>query len=72
MAEIGKYLIDGLLKGITDFFSDPAGWIKEHITNPFTEKIPQAWDNLKENTGKAWDSIKKNVVDAKIVEVEDK
>ena len=46
MAEIGKNLIEGFLKGITDFFSDPAGWIKEHIVDPFKEAFNGFFSNL--------------------------
>lgn len=46
MAEIGGWLIEGFLKGITDFFSDPVGWIKEHIVDPFKEAFDGFFDNL--------------------------
>ena len=36
-AEFGKNIMEGFTKGITDFFSDPLGWIKEHIVDPFVE-----------------------------------
>lgn len=35
--EFGKNVIDGFCQGITEFFSDPLGWIKEHIVDPFVE-----------------------------------
>ena len=39
MAEIGGYIIEGMLQGIIDFFKDPLGWIREHIFNPFVDGI---------------------------------
>ena len=35
--EFGKNVIEGFTQGITEFFSDPLGWIKEHIVDPFVE-----------------------------------
>lgn len=36
-AEFGKNIMEGFTQGITEFFSDPLGWIKEHIVDPFVE-----------------------------------
>lgn len=36
-AEFGKNIMEGFTQGITEFFSDPFGWIKEHIVDPFVE-----------------------------------
>lgn len=36
-AEFGKNIMEGFTQGITEFFSDPLGWIKEHIVDPFIE-----------------------------------
>ena len=35
--DAGKNIIDGLFEGIKNFFSDPLGWLKEHIVDPFVE-----------------------------------
>jgi hypothetical protein len=35
--EIGQSIIDGFCEGITEFFNDPLGWIKEHIVDPFVQ-----------------------------------
>lgn len=35
--EVGQNVIDGFCQGITEFFSDPLGWIKEHIIDPFIQ-----------------------------------
>lgn len=39
MAEMGQYLWDGFCNGIKEFFSDPIGFIKSNITDPFVNGI---------------------------------
>lgn len=39
MKPFGQYIIEGLLNGITEFFSDPLGWVKEHIFDPIIDGI---------------------------------
>ena len=39
MKPFGQYIIEGLLNGITEFFSDPLGWIQEHIFDPIVDGI---------------------------------
>lgn len=35
--DAGKNIIEGLFEGIKNFFSDPLGWLKTHIVDPFVE-----------------------------------
>jgi len=33
----GQNIVEGFMKGVTEFFSDPLGWIGEHIVDPFVQ-----------------------------------
>ena len=56
MAEMGGYLMDGLINKITDMIPNLIGKITD-IKNQISEK----WDEVKENAGEKWDDIKKTI-----------
>ena len=49
MQELGDFLIQGLLEGITQTWSNIKEWFSD------------AWSNIKETTSKAWDKVKSTV-----------
>ena len=68
MAEMGKYIVEGLLNGIknvwhtiTDFFSGALDGIKNTISTAWTNiknGASTAWTNIKSTLSTAWDGIK--------------
>lgn len=68
MAEQGGFLIDGLLRGIsetwksiTNFFSEKVEGIKKTLSeawNNIKETASEKWDSIKETVGEKWDAIK--------------
>lgn len=56
MAEMGGYLMDGLINKITDMIPN----LIEKITDIKT-KMSEKWDEVKENAGEKWDDIKKTI-----------
>lgn len=56
MSEMGKYLMEGLLNGITELISQ--------VINKFVEikdSIVQKWEEIKSNTSEAWENIKSTI-----------
>lgn len=45
MAEIGGYLIEGLLNGILEPFKNIGAWIQKNIINPFVESFNELFGN---------------------------
>lgn len=56
MAEMGGYLMDGLINKITDMIPN----LIEKITDIKT-KMSEKWDEVKENASEKWDDIKKTI-----------
>ena len=56
MAEMGGYVIEGLLQGITDGWPSISGFF-DGVLGPLVQKIGTAWGNVKENTSTAWGNI---------------
>lgn len=56
MAEMGGYLMDGLINKITDMIPN----LIEKITD-IKNQISEKWDEVKENAGEKWDDIKKTI-----------
>ena len=67
-SEIGTWLIEGLLSGIsdiwssiTDFFGESLESLKETLStawNSMKETASEVWDNVKESLSEKWESIK--------------
>ena len=80
MAEIGKYVIEGMLQGIsnawhaiTDFFSGAISNVISFVSdgwNKLKEKTAQAWDTIKEKTGQLKEKVQEhwNNLKDKVVE----
>lgn len=68
MAEMGGYIIEGLLNGITEawnmiteFFSNALASIGEAISNAWNSVVSwteTAWSNVKTTVGNAWENVK--------------
>lgn len=68
MAEMGGYIIEGLLNGITEawnmiteFFSNALASIGEAISNAWNSVVSwteTAWSNVKTTIGNAWENVK--------------
>lgn len=56
MAEMGGYLMDGLINKITDMIPNLIAKITDIKT-----KMSEKWDEVKENTSEKWDDIKKTI-----------
>ena len=56
MAELGKYLMEGLKEGITSFIPDVIGKFSD-----IKEKIANKWDEVKKDTSQKWKEIKKDL-----------
>lgn len=67
MAELGAYIIQGLLKGIASLVDDVKEiWesMKEtavEIWHSVKESLSETWDNIKSSAVEKWDSIKENL-----------
>lgn len=57
MAEIGAFLIEGLLQGISDTWQGILDFFGNAL-DALTTSIGQAWDNIKEVASTAWENIK--------------
>lgn len=58
MAEMGGYLMDGLINKITDMIPNLIAKITDIKT-----KISEKWDETKEDASKKWEEIKKTILD---------
>ena len=72
-AEIGDWLIQGLLQGIseawhiiTDFFGEVLGNLKQSITDKWNEiktNVQEACNNIKQDVTEKWNNIKQTITD---------
>lgn len=72
-AEIGDFLIQGLLQGIseawhiiTDFFGEVLGNLKQSITDKWNEiktNVQEACNNIKQDVTEKWNNIKQTITD---------
>lgn len=60
MIEIGDYLIQGLLNGITSAFGSITSFFSEALSG-IKSSISDAWSNIKEKTAQTWESVKTSI-----------
>ena len=58
MAEIGGQLIDGLLQGISNAWSNITTWFNTTILVPLKAWFTDAWNTIKTSATTAWENIK--------------
>lgn len=63
MEELGGYLIEGLLLGITNAWNSIVEFFAEALA-ALLESIGEAWDNIKTAAEEAWENIKTAISDA--------
>ena len=57
-AEIGKFLIEGLLNGLKSVFNKVLTWFKEKVVAPISNTFTGVWSKMKEGAKSAWSGVK--------------
>lgn len=60
MQEQGGYIVDGLLKGITDAWTDITSFFSTALSE-LKSTLSSAWTNIKSNASSAWSNIKTEI-----------
>jgi len=62
MAEQGKYLVDGLLQGISNTWSSIVEFFSEKVEG-IKKTLSDAWSTIKENASSIFSGIKENIIE---------
>lgn len=60
MAEQGEFIIEGLLKGISDSWHSIIDFFNEKL-EPLKKLLSDAWENIKKDTSEKWENIKSDL-----------
>lgn len=69
MMEQGKYIIEGLLKGISDAWKEVAKWIKQAFSD-LIKWCKDTWDSILKTAKNKWEEIKTNI-NNKVTEIKE-